>query len=225
MRFFQDLFHLFYPNLCVNCDRNLFSSEKILCGHCKNDLPILQNNDNITELFYGRINVEQVVSFLSYHKNNSTQKLIHTLKYKGREDIGEFLGDWFVREFNLLSRFSDIDVILPVPLHNKKLKARGYNQLTLFGQKISKELNIEFCSTKFLKVSATKTQTFKNRFDRFSNNSNFKLSDPSYFKNKHILLIDDVITTGATLISCCEELLKVEGVKISIATLALTKKI
>ncbi len=224
MRFLKDLFTIFYPDLCINCTQNLLQSETILCNYCKNDTPIIQLNNQITNLFYGKIELENIVSFLYYRKNNITQKLIHKLKYKGREDIGRFLGHWFVKESKSIAFFSDIEYIIPVPLHKSKLKARGYNQVTAFGISLSEAFNIEYCENKLVRVLNSKTQTLKKHFERFNySDSKFKLVDNSFFENKHILLIDDVITTGATIEACCNELLKTKNIKISVASIALTK--
>jgi len=164
------------------------------------------------------------MSFLFYRRKGKTKTLIHHLKYKSNQQIGEFIGDWFGSILKSAKQFSDIDFIIPVPLHPKKLKSRGYNQLTTFGLTLAKQLNTSYCPYVLVRTSATKTQTFKQRFERFSNTeTKFSVIDYTFFKNKHVLLIDDVITTGATLESCCKELLKTDNIKISIVTMAYTE--
>ena len=159
-----------------------------------------------------------------YRKDGKTKDLIHHLKYKGNQEIGTFIGEWFGSVLNESNEFNDIDCIIPVPLHPKKQKQRGYNQLTTFGLSVSKHLNKPYITDALLRTTASKTQTFKQRFERFSNSgTKFSVPNTSILKNKHILLIDDVITTGATLESCCKELLTSENIKISIATIAYTE--
>ena len=138
--------------------------------------------------------------------------------------MGVFLGEWFCEKLLETNKFSDIDFITPVPLHESKLKLRGYNQLTKFGKSLSSILKIEYLEGVLIRNSMTKTQTFKKRVDRFKNLvNNFSIINTDILINKHVLLIDDVVTTGATLEACSIELLKVENVKISIVTIALTE--
>ncbi len=229
MQYLKDIFYLFYPNLCVNCNVNLLQSEKHLCISCSNELPIIKDNAhvNVTLLavFYGKVIVKNVRCFMYYQKHGITQKIIHELKYKNQPEIGAFIANWFGNQLKESGVFKNVDYILPVPLHKKKLKKRGYNQLTKFGKTLSDILNIEYKEEILIKSSIAKTQTFKHRFERFSDSkTKFKLTDFKVFENKHILLIDDVITTGATLVACCNELLKVKNITISIATMAYTKK-
>lgn len=229
MLFLKDILHLFYPNLCVSCSTSLLKSERILCAFCRHDLPIINtnnfNNNEITNAFYGRINIKKATSFLYFNKKNSTQKLIHQLKYKGNQEVGTFIGNWFGSNLKEHHFFNDIDCIIPVPLHPKKEKTRGYNQLTTFGKSLSEIANIVYKDELLLRISSTKTQTLKERFERFSNsNTVFHLTNTSALKNKHILLIDDVITTGATIEACCNELLKTENITISIATISYTQQ-
>ena len=203
-------------------------NEKLICTLCRHDLPLIcykDHKDNkIKTAFSGRILIETASSFLFYRKNSKTKTLIHQLKYKGNQDIGYFIGDWYGYYLSSSKKFEEIDFIVPVPLHPKKLKKRGYNQLTTFGMCLSTHLKTVYKPNILIRTSASKTQTFKQRFERFSNNNTkFKLINKDLFKNKHILLIDDVITTGATLESCCKELLKSDNIKISIATMAYTE--
>lgn len=175
--------------------------------------------------FYGRVPVEKVRSFLYYQKDGITQKLIHQLKYKNQPEIGVFIGEWFGSNLVDMNVFEDIDYIVPVPLHPKKQRKRGYNQVTLFGETLSKILDVEYKPNVLIRSSTTKTQTLKQRFERFSDsNTKFKLANTTIFENKHVLLIDDVITTGATIEACANELLKTKNITISVATMAYTQK-
>ncbi len=229
MQFLKDILYLFYPNLCINCEKVLLQSEKFLCVFCTNDLPIIDDNAytnvTLTSIFYGKIPIQNVRSFLYYRKGGVAQKLIHQLKYKKQSALGKFIGVWFANSLKETNVFANVDYILPVPLHPKKLKKRGYNQVTLFGETLSKLLNIPYLPNILIKTSITKTQTLKQRFERFSESkTKFKLTDLTIFKNKHVLLIDDVITTGATIEACAKELLKTKNIKISVATMAYTQK-
>ena len=228
MNYFSNIAHLFYPKICTTCNTELLTFEKIVCTQCRHDLPIICytsfKDNKIKNTFLGRVPIEKAGSFLLYRREGKTKQLIHHLKYKGNQEIGHLLGCWFGNILKESGEFNDIDCIVPVPLHKKKLKKRGYNQVTSFGKRLAKELKSDYISTVLIRISAAKTQTFKQRFDRFSNtDTTFKLLDLNAFKNKHVLLIDDVITTGATLESCCKELLKTENIKMSIVTMAYTE--
>ncbi|MBA6156210.1 ComF family protein [Tenacibaculum sp. S7007] len=230
MRFLKDIFYLFYPNLCINCTTILLQNEQYLCVGCVSGLPLIDDDEhtNVTlkSVFYGKLPVKNVRSFLYYQKHGITQKIIHQLKYKNQPEIGSYLGKWFGNSLKESEVFKDVDYIVPVPLHAKKLKKRGYNQVTSFGESLSEVLKIKYKPAILLRTSITKTQTLKQRFERFTNSkTKFKLTDKELFKNKHILLIDDVITTGATLEACCNELLKIDGIAISIATMAYTPRV
>ena len=198
-----------------------------ICTFCRHDLPLtnfLSYTDNtVSKIFYGRITIEKAYSLLFFRKKSITKNLIHELKYKGNQEIGVFFGNWLGEMLAENNQFSDVDYIVPVPIHTKKKKIRGYNQVTKFGEHLSKHLNIPFVEDVLIRKSSTKTQTFKARFERFNDlETKFSIIDTSKFKNKHILIIDDVITTGATLESCCLELLKSSNIKISILTMAYT---
>lgn len=228
MKILNDFFRIFYPELCVNCENQLINNETILCTFCRHDLPFTNitdyQNNKITQVFYGRTQVEKAFSLLFFRKKGITKKLIHELKYKGNEEIGVFLGNWIGDILKKNKEFIDIDCIIPVPLHVKKLKQRGYNQVKKFGEQLSLYMQKPLLEHELVRVSSTKTQTYKSRFERFKNtNTKFEVKNPSIFKNKHVLLIDDVITTGATLEACIEEIKKENKVKVSILTMAYTE--
>lgn len=224
---FDDVFNLFYPELCSICEKQLVKGEKTICISCMSDLPVTNFckliNNNVEISFYGRIPVEEATSLFYFHKKGKVQKLIHQLKYKGNQQIGVILGDWLGENMLLSPRFKDLDCIIPVPLHPNRLKKRGYNQVTTFGQHLSNKLKIPLIDNVLIKISASKSQTKKGRFDRSDNvNEKFEMIDHEILKNKHILLIDDIITTGATLEACSLQLLQSDNIKISIATMAYT---
>jgi len=224
---FQDLINLFYPNICQICDTELHKNQNVLCTSCINELPItnfhLDNENPVRKVFYGRVPIENATSLLVFKKKGSVQKLIHRLKYRGHREIGSYLGAWIGAELAKINSYKDIDIVIPVPLHKKKLEARGFNQVEGFGQEIAKALNILYIDDVLLKTSFSTTQTLKTRLARWGNiEESFVLFNSEKIKNKHILLVDDLITTGATLEACADVLLEAENVKISIVTMAFT---
>lgn len=228
MKGLQHLFNLFYPDTCVCCDQYLLDQEKIICIECRLDLPFIETGNStynpLIETLKGKVFVEEGTSFLYYHPEGKVKKLIHQLKYKNNQKVGIFLGEWLGLKLLETKAYNSIDYIIPVPLHKDKLRLRGYNQLTKFGETLSSILNIEYLEGVLIRNTMAKTQTLKKRLDRFKSLvNNFSIINADLLKNKHVLLIDDVVTTGATLEACCNELLKVEGMKISIVTIALTE--
>lgn len=228
MTILNNLFEIFYPKLCVNCESQLIPLERILCTFCRHDMPLANfvsySNNKITQIFYGRVTIEKANCLLYFRQQSITKKLIHQLKYKGNEEIGTFFGDWLGQKIIDDNEFREIDCIVLIPLHSKKMKKRGYNQLTKFGKQLSSHLKKPLLTNILQKTSTTKTQTFKARFERFKNlETKFLLQDALAIQNKHILLIDDVITTGATLEACAKELQKANNTKISILTMAYTE--
>lgn len=228
MQFLKDFFLLFYPKLCANCSNQLTKNELVICTFCRHDLPLTNfkdyTNNKVFNTFKGRIAIEKATSLLFFRKKGSTKNIIHQLKYKGNQEIGVFFGNWLGQNLVDNKQFNNIDLIIPVPLHPKKLQLRGYNQVTTFGKTLSKQLNKPFIENVLIRTTAAKTQTFKARFERFKNlETRFLLTDLSVFTNKHVLLIDDVITTGATLEACAKELQKTNNVKISVLTMAYTE--
>jgi len=228
MRFLLDIYNLFFPKICLSCTSVLTDNENLICTYCNHNLPLtdytsLENNP-LQASFSGRILLEQATSLLFYHKIGIVQKLIHQLKYKGHQEVGTFLGNWLGNEMKINNRFNAIDYIIPVPLHHKRFKERGYNQLDYFGQSLSEKLQVPFEVNLLQKVTNTKKQSKKNRFARMHKvDTIFKLNANKDFSGKHILLIDDIITTGATIESCYDCLSKIKDVKISIAVMAYTK--
>jgi ComF family protein len=228
MKSLHNLFSLFYPNICVCCEQNLLDQEKLICIECRFDLPFVDNGNYesnlLTQTLEGRVIVESGASFLYYHPVGKVKKLIHQLKYKNNQEVGAFLGNWFGKKLLESDKFNEIDYIIPVPLHQKKLRQRGYNQLTKFGEKLSEIFHIQYIEDVLIRTSTENTQPFKKRIERFKNlETKFSVSNLDILNSKHILLIDDVVTTGATLEACCKVLLKAKNVKISIITLALTE--
>jgi ComF family protein len=222
---FNDFMNLFYPQLCESCGSYLFKNEKTICTRCLFNLPKtdfhLNKNNPVSILFWGRVNINYAASYYTFSKGSQFQKLIHKLKYHNKKEIGLVLGKHFGESLKKSEFFKDIDVIIPVPLHPKKEKIRGYNQANMVAIGLSKSMMKPVDSKTLIRLVHTESQTRKNKLDRWKNvESIFQIVDPTTLENKHILLVDDVITTGSTLESCAHALLKTKGAKVSIATLA-----
>jgi len=227
MQFLKDILNLFFPEICLVCKNMLSTNENIICLECRHDLPETnftnQSNNAVEKMFTGRIPIKHATSLFFFYKKGKIQEVIHQLKYRNHQEIGTLFGDWLAEEIKTSNRFNQIDCIVPVPIHSKKLKKRGYNQLTKFGLSLSKVLDVPFLDQELTKKDTTETQTHKGRIDRWENvKILFELQNTSTFKDKHILLIDDVITTGATLEACSNQILQCKNTKISIAVIAYT---
>jgi ComF family protein len=180
--------------------------------------------NKIVRIFYGRVPIENAFALLYFKKKGITQNLMHNLKYKDNQEVGSIFGNWIGEQLKNTTNFQNLDCIIPVPIDKKRLKKRGYNQLTKFGEQLSYHFNSLFIPNQLVKVKPSETQTFKSRLDRFTDlEKRFKVTDISFFNNKHVLLIDDVITTGATLEACAKQLLKANNCKISLITMAYTE--
>jgi competence protein ComFC len=228
MNFLKDLFYLFYPSICSNCSEQLLQNENVICTFCRHDLPLTNftsyTKNKVSAIFFGRVTIEKAYSLLLFRKEGITKNLIHDLKYRGNEGVGIFFGNWLGEILMKNKEFSTVDLIVPVPIHLKKKKIRGYNQVTKFGERLSTYLNIPFIEDVLVRQSSTKTQTLKARFERFNDlETKFLVNNTTQFKGKHLLIIDDVITTGATLEACASALLKTPNIKISILTMAYTE--
>lgn len=224
----KNLLKLIFPELCYGCNNLLLLNEDFICVHCRHDLPLtkhheIQNNDT-TKKFYGIINLEFGASMLYFHKKGIVQKLIHNLKYKGKQEIGSLLGEWYGNDLKNIELLKSIDYIIPVPLHPKRLKERGYNQVDGFCESISKITQIPYNKELLIRTKYNKTQTKKSKNERQENVLNiFDVNFSEKDHGKHFLLIDDVITSGATLELCSKALLKIPNSKISIVTIAYTQ--
>lgn len=202
------------------------NNERVICINCRHELPVTNfpfDNDNpVQKVFYGRVKLEYASALLLFQKKGNVQKLMHQLKYRGHREISEFLGQWMGAILAGVQLPSKIDAVIPVPLHKKKLRSRGFNQVEDFGQEIALSLGVPYIDNVLLKKSFTTTQTLKARLSRWGNiEETFVLANPGLIQNKHVLLVDDIITTGATLEACSGVLKEAGGIKISIASMAL----
>ncbi|HLS30187.1 MAG TPA: phosphoribosyltransferase family protein [Flavobacteriaceae bacterium] len=222
----QEVFNIFFPRICAACELTLVRNEFVVCTHCLHRLPVIPQADAeelVKEYFYGRIPVSQAAALLYFHKKGLTQHLIHRLKYRGDERISAFLGNWLGGYLADLKWTKNIDFIIPVPLHKNRKRKRGYNQVTGFGKSLAQFCESEYTEDILIKAFNSRTQVFKDRFARTElKGAYFKLKNPERIRNKHVLLVDDIITTGATMETCAKVLLKANPAKISLATMAIT---
>ncbi|MDI1256875.1 MAG: ComF family protein [Flavobacterium sp.] len=223
----KNLINLFFPKVCSGCQALLLGNENVICTDCRHEIPLtmfhLNPENESFKKFYGRIPVAFVSAMLFYHKKGIVQSLIHSLKYKGKQEIGTILGAWYAEDLAEIEIFKSIDFIIPVPLHKKRLKERGYNQVDAFGMALSRKLDIPFNDKILMKSVYSKTQSKKNFQERTSmKERDFDVVFDQSDQGKHFLLIDDVLTTGTTLENCTRALLKIPNAKISIVAIAMS---
>jgi len=222
---FRSLLHLFYPLTCEGCGRELSGDERTLCLYCIGRLPytgLYNEPDNrVARCFIGRVPIVKATSFVYFTKQGLVQELLHRLKYKNKPEIGRLLGKLFALDMKKNGWTDNIDAIVPVPLHRKKEWRRGYNQSAVFAEGIASEAGIPVLMQALARTRNTATQTHKTRAERIGNVQHVFKADCDAVKGKHLLLVDDVLTTGATLEACAQALLRAPGVRVSIATLAL----
>ena len=224
----RDLYRLFFPDLCICCLHPTPSASDPLCIHCLVDLPYtnfhLQMDNPLTERFFGRIPIHSGTAFLYFEKKGRVQQMVHALKYNNRPDLGIELGKMFGEVLRLAPYADSLDGILAIPLHGRRLRERGYNQSAMLAKGIASVLGIPFFEEAIIRKEHTISQTKKTRMERFRNVEKvFELSGKRDIRHQHLLLVDDVLTTGATLEACGAVLLKEEGVKLSVATLAIAE--
>lgn len=223
---FIDFFNLLYPDLCIVCNENLIKNEHHICISCLHGIPKtnyhLIGDNPIEKRFWGKVPVYRSTAFFFFQKGSPFQKLLHCLKYKGNKEIGQILGKYAAIDLLDSTDFTSIDLIIPVPLHPTKYKKRGYNQSEWIGKGLSEILQKPQDISTLIRMRENTTQTKKSVFERYENTEGiFELSDKDILKDKHILLVDDVLTTGSTLEACIQALLQTQGIKVSVFTLAL----
>lgn len=179
-----------------------------------------EQDNPVSKVFWGRVNLESATSMYYYRKGGKVQHLIHQFKYKGYQEIGIFLGELFGSELKESDDFKSIDLIIPIPLHRKKLEKRGFNQSEVFAEGLGKSMNVEVDTKSVIRTVATSTQTRKSRYKRWENvNEIFQLKNPDKLAGKHVLVADDVITTGATMEACIQVIQQSPGVKVSVVSI------
>lgn len=225
MKLFKSLINLLFPRVCAACGNLLLEGEDTVCTTCRFLLPKTGYEnfpDNpLAQMFYGQMPFNAVMAEFFFSKTGKVQHLVHGLKYHHCRENGIFLGQEIGKSLLKTADYQGIDYIIPIPLHPKKEKIRGYNQSHVIAEGISQIMNIPIAENCLVRSVFTDTQTRKTRDERYENVKDiFALKNPEKFKGKHVLLVDDVLTTGATLMSAGKALTQVEGIKISVATVA-----
>jgi len=221
----NDFISLIFPQVCASCGKSLYKNEHSICTYCSYHLPKTNyhtdNANPVAKIFWGRINIYSAAAYYNFGKGGKVQHLVHQLKYRGQKEIGVTLGKFYGYDLRKSDAFNTVETVIPVPLHPKKKKKRGYNQSECFAEGLAESMNAKTDFTTLFRATDSETQTRKSRFNRWKNvETIFQLKDVKLLEGKHILLVDDVVTTGATLEACAQTLLRIPGVKVSIATIA-----
>lgn len=224
----KSIINLFFPPICTGCKNLLLPNEKVICTICRHEIPLtnhhLLHENEAMGKFYGRIDLQHASTLFYFHKKGIVQELIHNLKYRGHEEIGGLIAEWYLVDLKKIKALENADYIIPVPLHPKKLRSRGYNQVHSFAQTLSRGLQIECHEKLLIRTKYTKTQSKKNLIGRSDAIQDaFDVVYSEHEHHKHFVLVDDVLTTGATLESCCRALQKIPGAKISIVCMAMAQ--
>lgn len=224
----DSVLHLLFPHVCSGCGSDLLNEESMLCLHCLAELPEtnfhMHANNPIEKIFWGRLPLVSATAQFYFTKESRMQQLMHEFKYQGNKELGLALGRMMGDYLKQTNRFK-IGSLVPLPLFAAKEKRRGYNQATVLCEGISERLNVPVLKNVIIRSRHTQTQTKKGRVERWQNiEGTFKLIDPSAIENNHVLLVDDVLTTGATLEACGQEILQVPNTRLSIATLCYTTR-
>jgi ComF family protein len=221
---FNDFFNLIFPKLCCGCNNALLKNEKIICTNCVISLPKtgyhLDKDNPINKAFWGRVEIEMAASYYFFSKKSKVQNLLHHLKYRNNKEVGFVIGELYGHELKEAKHFKKIDFIIPVPLHPKKMKKRGYNQSEWIAKGLTSSMDASINLDVLYRKIDSKTQTKKSRYNRWENVGEiFGVKNPETIEGKNILLVDDVVTTGATLEGCAKVLAE-HSCKIHIVTIA-----
>ena len=226
MSIWTDLWKLFFPQCCLVCGKTLLEGEEYLCFHCLTNMPrthlYLHKDNEMEKELWGKFPIERASAYLYYSKGGDVKKLLTDLKYRGNADLGCFLGRCMTREMLSSGFFQGVDGIIPVPLHPRKQKIRGYNQSIMLANGISSVTNIPVWNDLLVRTQYTQTQTRKGSYERWLNVKDmFECTSPERLRGKHVLLVDDVFTTGATLVACADAFRQIPDLRFSVLTLAL----
>lgn len=223
------LLHLLYPNLCVGCDADLPGGDYCFCIRCLNRLQSTGMHEHaeneFTDRFWGRLQIESGAAMYYFNRKSPVQRALHRLKYQNQPDVGVRIGRRFGQLLSQSPHFGSIQAIIPVPLHRQKERQRGYNQSAMLAQGLSDSMRVPVLLNILVRSTHTGSQTRKKRMERFENVSTvFTVNRPEKIQYKHLLLVDDVLTTGATLEACGKVLLDIPGARLSLATIAIAMK-
>lgn len=223
--YLNEFVNLFYPRLCLLCNGALVKSEALLCTHCQASLPHTYLHEQRSEILFKKLSsslpIEHVLAYLLYQKAGSTQKLLQLIKYKNYPELAYLLGRHFGSRLKGTLLENSFDCIIPVPLHPSKQRQRGYNQSERFAEGMAESLQLPVATDWIVRIRPSDTQTRKSRLDRWINVADiFMVPEPEKLKGKRILLVDDVVTTGATLEACGQELLKAGCDQLSVGAIA-----
>ncbi|QDK83483.1 ComF family protein [Spirosoma sp. KCTC 42546] len=227
----DDFVNLLFPTLCLGCKQSLIANERVLCSACRINLPETNQHQepydqNLLNKFAGKVPVRFLASYLHFTKGGVVQNLIHSFKYRGQKEAAKELASWYGSQLKIESKqLQEIDVILGVPLHLSRYKQRGYNQADWIAQGLAEALNMPMVIDVLNRNAFNESQTHKNRLERWENvNKVFSIVKPDLVKNKNVLIVDDVLTTGATIEACAIELVRAGCKSISVITLAVADR-
>ncbi|GAB3299066.1 ComF family protein [Hymenobacter tenuis] len=222
-----DFVNLVFPQVCLACEEPVARGEGLICTGCRAQLPYTDYHrlppaeNPLARRFWGKLPVRHALSYLRFQKHGRVQHLLHQLKYQGQQEVGRVLGQWYGQELHDAGFASSFDLVVPVPLHRRKLATRGYNQADSFATGMALGLGCSWLANALVRTSHTDSQTRKNRMQRWHNVADvFEVAQPDAIKGLRILVVDDVLTTGATLEACAATLLASGAAEVSIATIA-----
>lgn len=226
LRWFSDFFNLLYPKLCLACGRNLPPTHELICLSCEYQLPQTRQHElkenAFTEIFWGRVPLVAGAAMYYFTKAGRVQRLIHQLKYENKPEIGQALGRLYGQWLRQAEHFQGIDAVVPVPLHPRKQHRRGYNQAAAIGRGLAESLLLPHYARALERPVYAESQTRKSRQARLENaQTAFRVRRPELLQGKHVLLVDDVLTTGATLEACASQILELPDTRVSMVTLAM----
>ncbi len=228
MTIIEDFVKLFFPTYCAGCDAVLLKNETGICLSCQTCLPrILQHDyrDNkLEKKFWGRADIQTATAFLNMSKEGIVRRIIHDLKYHGNKNAGLVLGNLFGAELCKSSSMNQFDYLMPVPLHPKRLLERGYNQCDCIVEGMSQSMEIPISKNHLVRSKYNLSQTKNGKYNRWENVEGiFSVQRANELEGCHVLLIDDIITTGSTIEACAAELTKIKDLKLSVASIAMTE--
>ncbi len=227
MLWLDHLAELVWPRICVPCGGNLPRGSEFVCPRCEVELPLTDFHkfavNEVADRFWGRVRLRSGATLFRFTAGGRVQQMIHSLKYEGEKEIGLALGRWFGHRLSTSEHYQDVDLVIPVPLHPKREYERGYNQSSVFGRGIAEQLpRARFDDQNLIRTTKTQSQTGKGRLERFTNvETAFEIKNPKQLQGKHILIVDDVITTGATIEACAQHLEPINNITISVGAIAM----